>query len=247
MKPSIWLGYVLGRENSIRELAGDRATLWTGIGMVLLTSIARNYDQTFILEKPFLWLFGSLLFSLVSGTWLYLVVYGWFIRRVVAHAGGEAPAYWGRWRTFMGLFWMTAPVAWLYAIPVERFFDSLTAAKANLTLLAIVSLWRVILMTRVMQCLTGALTHAILLWVLLAVAMEVLVVFFIGGAFAKALMAGMGGMRNSPEETLLTNAMSAVFGVAFWGAPVVLILALVFGRSLGGNDLPRGFPLTVGS
>jgi hypothetical protein len=238
MKPSIWLGYVLGREHSIRELAGGRATLWTGIGMVLLTSIARNYDQTFILEKPFLWLFGSLLFSLVSGTWLYLVVYGWFIRRVVAHAGGEAPALWGRWRTFMGLFWMTAPVAWLYAIPVERFFDSVTAAKANLTLLAIVSLWRVILMTRVMQCLTGARTHAILLWVLFAAVMEVLVVFFFGGAFAKALMAGMGGMRNSPEETLLTSAMSAVFGVAFWGAPVVLILALVFGRSLGGNNLP---------
>jgi hypothetical protein len=238
MKPSTWLGYLLGRERAIHGLAEDRATLWTGIVLVLLTSIARNYDQTFILEKPFRWLLGSLLFSLISGTWLYLVVYGWFVRRVAADADGRKPRFWGRWRTFMGLFWMTAPVAWLYAIPVERFFDSLTAAKANLTLLAIVSLWRVILMARVIQCLTGARMHAVLLWVLFAAAMEILVVFFFGGAFAKALMAGMGGMRNSPEETFLVNASSAVLGVTFWSVPVVFILALLIGRSSQGNDLP---------
>jgi hypothetical protein len=238
MKPSVWAGYLLGRGDSIRELADNRATIWTGIGLVLLTSIARNYDQTFIAEKPFLWLFGSLLFSLVSGTWLYLILYGWFVRRATADADGKKPEFWGRWRSFMGLFWMTAPVAWLYAIPVERFFDSLTAAKANLTLLGIVSLWRVVLMARVIQVLTGARYYAVLLWVLFAAAVEILVVFFFGGAFARAIMSGMGGMRNSPEEALMVNTLAGVFMVAFWGTPVILVAALVAGGNQTADDLP---------
>lgn len=238
MKPSVWFGYLFGRGAAIRELAENRATIWTGIGLVLLTSIARNYDQTFIAEKPFLWLFGSLIFSLVSGTWLYCVLYGWLVRRAVADADGNKPEFLGRWRSFMGLFWMTSPVAWLYAIPVERFFDSLTAAKANLTLLAIVSLWRVLLMTRVIQFLSGVHAFIVLLWVLFAAGVEILVVFFFGGAFAKALMSGMGGMRNSPEETLIVQSLSAVFGVVFWVTPVVLILAAVIGRNSSGTDFP---------
>ena len=238
MKPSVWLGYLLGRGDAIRELADNRATLWTGIGLVLLTSIARNYDQTFIAEKPFLWLFGSLLFSLVSGTWLYLILYGWFVRRATADADGKKPGFWSQWRCFMGLFWMTAPIAWLYAIPVERIYDSMTAAKANLSLLGIVSLWRVILITRVIQVLTQARYHAVLLWVLFAAGVEILVVFFFGGAFARAIMSGMGGMRNSPEETLMVGSLATVFMVAFWGTPVILVTALVVGGNQTADDLP---------
>lgn len=234
----VWFGYLFGQGKAIQAVAESRQAIWTGIGLVLLTAIARNYDQTFIGEKPFLWLFGSLLFSVMSGTWLYLVVYGWFIRRATVRSPVIKPPYWGRWRTFMGLFWMTAPVAWLYAIPVERFFDSLTAAKANLALLGIVSLWRVLLMARVLQFLTGARWYAVLMWVLFAAAIEILVVFFFGGAFAKALMEGMGGMRNSPEEHLILNALGAVLMAAFWSAPVVLIVALLLGRSSSGLDLP---------
>jgi hypothetical protein len=237
MNPRVWFGYLFGQGKAIQAVAESRQAIWTGIGLVLLTAIARNYDQTFIGEKPFLWLFGSLLFSVVSGTWLYAVVYGWFVRRSAGDANGK-PEFWGRWRTFMALFWMTAPVAWLYAIPVERFFDSLTAAKANLALLGIVSLWRVLLMTRVIQYLTGARWYAVLLWVLFAAAIEILVVFFFGGAFAKALMEGMGGMRNSPEEHLILNALGAVLMGAFWGAPAVLIAALLLGRSGSVQDLP---------
>lgn len=235
---TLWLRYLIGEGRAIRELAENRATLWTGIGLVILTSIARNYDQTFIAEKPFLWLFGSLLFSVISGTWLYLVLYGWFVRRATTDADGKKPEFWSRWRCFIGLFWMTAPVAWLYAIPVERFLDSVSAAKANLTILGIVSLWRVLLITRVIQFLTRARFYAVLLWVLFAAAMEILVVFFFGGAFAKAIMSGMGGMRNSPEETLMVNALGTVFVGAFWSAPVFLMIALMVGSYQSADDIP---------
>ena len=40
-------------------------------------------------------------------------------------------------------------MAWLYAIPVERFLNPATAVGTNLVLLGVVSLWRVVLMTKI--------------------------------------------------------------------------------------------------
>ena len=51
--------------------------------------------------------------------------------------------------SFLALYWMTAPLAWLYGIPYERFLSPLDAINANLWTLALVSLWRVALMVRV--------------------------------------------------------------------------------------------------
>jgi hypothetical protein len=235
-----WIKYLIGQATTIRRVAGSRASVWTGIALVLLTAVARNYDQTFITEKPFLWLFGPLLFSIVSGTWLYAIIYAAFGRRGIQSSDPRRSE--SRWPGFMGLFWMTAPIAWLYAIPVERFLDSVTAAKANVALLAIVSAWRVLLMARVMQVLVNAPFLMSLVWVLFAASIEVLVVFFFGGQFARAIMAGMGGMRNSPEEEILFHAMNAAFTMAFWAAPVTFIIALAWSARHALSPLPSAEP-----
>ena len=127
--------------------------------------------------------------------WIFVVFVNFrllALRHAAGDADGKKPAYWSKWGFFMGLFWMTAPVAWLYALPVERFCDAMTAAKVNLILLAVVSLWRVLLIARVVQCLTGARYFAVLLWVLFAAAVEILVVILFGGAFARTILASMG-------------------------------------------------------
>jgi hypothetical protein len=226
--PLLWLRYLLGQADAIREVASTRAALWTGIALVLVTSIPRNYDQTLLAEKPFLWIFGALLFSLVSGTWIYCVVFEIFARP--KHFGLEQPkwAFNSRWLCFMGLFWMTAPVAWLYAIPVERFLDSVSAARANVALLALVSLWRVLLMARVLQVTTRAPFLMTLWWVVFAAALETMVLVFFGGTFAKRIMAGMGGMRNSPEEEILMSAMSMAFSWALFLAPLALVVSMAW-------------------
>jgi len=239
MQAGIWIKYLFGQSDAIRRIAVSRDALWTGIALVLLTAIARNYDQTLLAENPFLWIFGPLLFSLVSGTWLYAIVYAGFARREMSAPGDPKPAEDGGWLSFMGLFWMTAPVAWLYAIPVERFLDSISATHANVALLSLVSLWRVVLMTRVMQVTTKAPFLNALVWVLFAASVEVLVVFFFGGGFAKAIIRGMGGMRNSPEEEILLRAMNNAFGTALWLAPITLVVALAWRPKQLLQPLPR--------
>lgn len=217
-------GFLIGRADAIRCVASSSAAIWTGIALTLLTAFPRNYDQTYIAERPFLWFFGSLLFSLVSGTWVFLVSYGLGARHTMTDANGKRPPLWSGWPGFMGVFWMTAPVAWIYAVPVERILDGLAAARTNLVLLAIVALWRVLLMARVFQVLCKAPFARTLLWVLLAAFVEIVVITFFGSAFGKALMASMGGMRNSPEEDLLIHAMLFAATVSFWGVPVVALI-----------------------
>ena len=45
---------------------------------------------------------------------------------------------------------MTAPLAWLYAIPYERFLSPVGATRANLWTLGLVAAWRVLLIIRVL-------------------------------------------------------------------------------------------------
>ena len=225
--------FQLGFKDAIETVALNRASLWTGMVLVLITGIARNYDQLYCLETP-LWLFGPVLFSFFSGSFLFLILYKGFIRRHLEDPDSVSTGT--QWRCFMSLFWMTAPIAWLYAIPVERFLNSYHAAQANLTLLAIVSLWRVLLMARVVSVLQKMKFLRAIGWVMVPACMEILVVGFLGG-FAnlnRRIMAGMGGMRNSPEENLII----ATLGNVLLGAFVLLIvLSLLLAWRRFGDDV----------
>jgi hypothetical protein len=228
MRPRDGFLYLLGHRESIQAVASSRASIPTGAVLVLLTAIARNYDQTHLTENPFRWLFGSLLFSFVSGAWLYAVAYGGFARRWMAPWTDEPRArFWSGWAGFLGLFWMTAPIAWLYAVPVERFLGDVPAARANVALLAVVSLWRVLLISRVLSVLCRVHLFFTLGWVLVAAAVEVLGVTLFGGGIAKQIMASMGGMRNSPAEEVLLGAMGTAFTGALLVAPVAAIASLL--------------------
>ena len=228
---NLWtaLRFVFGNAGAIREVARSQAALWTGIVLVLLTGIARNYDQTFFLESP-MWLIGPLAFSFFSGSFLYWILIRGFAKRHFPEENRNEK----QWTTFMALFWMTAPVAWLYAIPVERFLDAYRAAQANIALLAIVSLWRVLLLGRILSVLFAVQFWRALAWVLVAAALEVIVVLFVGafssGSLSRRILAGMAGMRNAPEETLLNSVLGFVWGWSWAGLIVGLVLGLRYFR-----------------
>jgi hypothetical protein len=218
--------YLIGNADAIRSVATDKNSLWLGIGLVVLTAIARTYDQNFVLETP-LWFFGPLLFSLFSGSFLFWILRSFLAKNMMVPVGTEPPPQGSQWRSFMGLFWMTAPIAWLYAIPVERFLTSYNAAVANLCLLAVVAAWRVLLMSRIVQVVNEVPFSRACGWVLVGASLEVIIVVFCGGIFggtmSRSIMAGMGGMRHAPEEQLIISALSA----AWTGAWVLLIACVI--------------------
>ena len=242
MKLSTILRYQFGSRKAIEEVAQSKAAIWVGIILVVITTIPRNYDQTWISEEPFNWIFGPLLFSLFSGTWIYLMAYRpgtrWGIRKLGMKFEPRAED----WSCFMGLFWMTAPIAWLYAIPVEYWLGAEDAARANITLLSVVSLWRVALMARVLQVLTERSYLKTLTFVLFAASIEVLFVILIAalsGNSPSGIAEGMGGMRNSPAETITSRMLSFIFEKAIWVFLATLLPVLKWAWRGTARPLPK--------
>ena len=133
--------------DAIRTIASSRKATWIGLLFVISAGFAREYDGEYLFAEP--WhLLIPVAASLIGCFFMVLFVHG------LAWCRGDrdVPVL-EVFRGFLNLYWMTAPLAWLYAIPVERFFDPGSATSANLTLLGIVAVWRVVLMVRCVQVL----------------------------------------------------------------------------------------------
>lgn len=140
--------FLIGRRVAIEAMAGNRETLLVGVIFCISAALARHYDGKYLLREPWFILApagasiltSSILFAAMS------VVGSIKARRILP---GVVRAY----LTFLGLYWMTAPLAWLYGIPYERFLNEVDAAQANVWTLELVSIWRVLLMSRVFSVL----------------------------------------------------------------------------------------------
>jgi hypothetical protein len=137
--------YLAGRRQAILEIAADRSALGVGALLVLSAWLARNYDRASLIHEPWR-LLGPFVASLAVSGPLFLSVYG-----LARWKGMESPGIGRAYRAFLALYWMTAPLAWLYGIPYERFLSATAATDANLGTLALVSVWRVALMIRVVS------------------------------------------------------------------------------------------------
>jgi hypothetical protein len=127
---------------------------------VLSGGLARNYDGAYLREEWTVLLHGPIVSTMNA-----LILYSLAFAAMRADRGVRPPFLSGA-LAFLGLFWMTAPMAWLYAIPYERFLSPVQAVEANLWTLAFVSLWRVLLMSRVLAVLYRAAFIPLLLLVL---------------------------------------------------------------------------------
>lgn len=56
-----------------------------------------------------------------------------------------------KYLTFLSGYWMTAPLAWFYAFPIETMTDELPSIYFNLTAPSVVSIWRVLLFARIVS------------------------------------------------------------------------------------------------
>jgi hypothetical protein len=214
--------YLFGHRGAIERIAATRHAWIVGAILVLSAGIARNYDHLDLLREPE-WFIGPFVASAVSIIFIYVCIAG----RLKLDAVGN---YHRQWGTFLTLAWLTAPCAWLYGIPVESMTDIITATKWNIAFLAIVSLWRVALMTRAVAVLTGVTTSRALVLILAPAAFEMMVGSLFG---SRSLVQIMGGVRLPPHTELLHQAGQSAIEASFW----VFLISVCFCWSIKGVAL----------
>jgi hypothetical protein len=198
--------------------------VWVGLLFVFGAALAREYDAENLLAQP--WhLAIPLVASLVSAGLLFLA-----LTLTITFKREGRPPLPELARRLLGVFWMTAPLAWAYAMPWERLLDAGPAATANLWTLAIVAVWRMALMVRVVNVLYGvrALTA---FWPIMLFAD--LLAFAALSTLDARILSLMGGVRlNDAEEVLRMGALMLMVAVFYttlvWaiGTLVVLVVNL---------------------
>ena len=200
---------------------------------VFSAAFAREYDAEYILHRPWIMLVplgASLVSSLLLWCVLWLATIG---------ASTSAPPFWRNYRVFLGLFWMTAPLAWLYAIPVERFLAPADAVRANYAFLGIVAAWRVFLMIRVAQVFTGRKAPAATALVIIYGYVVMTIALYLSPWTVLALM---GGVRRTEVEAAHIGVVNTTWCFAILLAPVVLVWAMIQ-TGMSASKLKKKTPL----
>lgn len=224
---------LIGDRQAILRIAATPWAILVGTVLVLSAGIARNYDHLDLLRDKE-WFIGPFVASLVTSVFVYL----WVYPGLKLHTIQPRERF---FLTFLNLVWLTAPCAWLYGIPVEKFTDMYTATIWNIGFLAAVSLWRVALIVRALTVLTGARWLRAALVILVPASVEM---FFGSMSKALSLVGIMGGVRLPPQDQLLLTATNYTGMVSFWTF-VVGVVALFFVKGPAANPLSRdraGFP-----
>lgn len=227
------LKFFVGNEKAILEIGDTKPALWLGLSFVLSAGFAREYDGEDLLHEP--WhLLIPLGASLLSSFVLYGVVW------CVAFCRKAKNPFWHGYIRFLTLFWMTAPLAWLYAVPVERFLSAADSVRANLWFLGVVSLWRVVLISRVVSLVYRCKAIAAFFVVMLfadAVAQTVL------NFTSLPIVSIMGGIRLTEAESVLIGTAFFIRFVGILSFPVWLIAVVVIAcrRSLPEDWQARPF------
>lgn len=217
--PLTLIRFLMGQRAAILDVAACPRALALGAVLVLSAGFAREYDGEDLLHEPWHLLIphGA---SLVTAFLLYTLV------RLMGIGRMRQPlAFFSGFPMFLRLYWMTAPLAWLYAIPFERWMSPGDAMFWNLRLLGIVSVWRVVLMIRVISVVYGAVP----LWRVIAT------VLLFGDAvmlMAIRLMPVpvlhlMGGVRMTDSERILQST-TLLLQIAGFPALFILLIMTLF-------------------
>lgn len=224
--------YLVGNRGAIERIASSPWIVAVAALLVLTAGIARNYDHLDLLRREE-WFVGPFGASLL--TTLFVWVWVWNGLRLVSVGRG-----WPQLLVFLNLVWLTAPCAWIYGIPVERFCDPVAATKWNITFLAIVSAWRVAVVVRALIILTKAPGLKVFLLVLVPTSLEMTVASYFKHL---SIIGVMGGVRLAPHEQVLRQATAMTGNIASWTFVLSAILAVVLPSVSAPRSLVRS-PLT---
>lgn len=190
-----------------------RAYLVLGLACTWLAGIGRYWDS----PRAAWWQhfgLGSLAYVLVLALLLWLLLMP------------LRPERWS-YRNLLVFVSLTAPPAWLYAIPVERFMPLEAAQATNAWFLGIVALWRVALLAWFLARIARLRAHAIVVATLLPITLIVVVLAMLNLEHVVFnIMAGIREEDRSPDDL----AYFVVVHIAFYSvllAPILLFAYLV--------------------
>ena len=232
MTMRLWdpLLFLFGVESSIRRVLRCRMSLPLAFALVATAAMAREYDAVSWMHAP-QDLLGPFAASLVICTVLFFTV-----QICLALTGVKRDPRSNSirdYRIFLVGYWMTAPLAWLYAIPIETMADEVVSLRFNLALLSIVSIWRVLLFSRVVANQFGLRWFVPLFWILVPC---MVIAFFALLSAQLSMVSLMGGIRLTQTQQILVNYQSTVAGGCFYGIIPVLLAALA---SIGMSSNPK--------
>lgn len=209
--------FLLGSRSAILDAAAHwRASLLIGVLLVLSAGFARNYDGEDLRAEPW-WLLGPFAASMITS----LLLFGLY-RMIAAVKGLNLPVRW--YVPFLGVYWLTAPLAWLYAVPYEMFLSPTEAVFANAWTLLVVALWRVALMARVAQVMLGCSFWAAFFTDLWFGVVVIWVASFFG---PRPVLDVMGGMRISDVQSAQSDLTLMTIFYGFFGVFILLVPAIV--------------------
>lgn len=209
--------FLIGQRQAILDIAASRHAIWLGLLFVFSAGFAREYDGEDLLHEPwhlFLPLVASLLTSTILFGVLWIVLHGWW----------TLPNEWRTFQSFVTLYWMTAPLAWIYAIPVERIFSPLGATQANFWFLGIVAVWRVVLMIRVVSVVFQAPPMRVIFPFMLFADGVLLTLLSI---VPTPVLAIMGGVRLSECERMIAGVTFLATALGVLSLPLWAIGSLI--------------------
>lgn len=209
--------YLLFSRSAVERIARSKWPLVAGFLLVLSGGLARYYDNAYL---PAEWtvLLRGVGVSVINSFFIFLL----------ACAFVATPEMWKgfgrRYLVFLGLFWLMAPMAWLYGIPYERFLSPVEAVRANSWTLALVSIWRVLLAARVLSILLGVGWISMTLPVLLFSDAAMLVASVM---MPQPVVDFMGGLQMTEVEKEISLSAFHTRMLSMLALPVLFVATLV--------------------
>ncbi len=226
------VGFLFGSQSSIERLIATPRAIFFAASLVCTAALAREYDAVSFVHQPM-----DLLAPFAASLFVSVILFLFVEASCYARKHFPFERSWGsyvkRYGVFLTGYWMTAPLAWLYAVPVEVLTDEISALRFNLAALSIVSLWRVALFARFVSVYYRVPFIGSLIWILLPC---MAIAFFALLNRVLSLVSLMGGLRLTQTQQILHNFNETVLGGIFYGFIPVAVLWIVSLVIIGKRD-----------
>ncbi|MEM6363198.1 MAG: hypothetical protein AAF745_02145 [Planctomycetota bacterium] len=221
-------GFLIGHRSSIWRLTHAKGSIALGGALVLSAAMAREYDATNLIDRPFE-LAGPFVvsFFLASGLFVWTLA---GLRSLDIRIDHRDRFF----AMFLAGYWLTAPLAWLYGIPIEIVANEVDSLRFNLTMLSVVSIWRIALFARVISVLFR-LDYACSLALILVPCMAIAFIAMLSSMLN--VVGIMSGARLSQSQQVIVNYQGIAIQILWWSfLPVVIAtiaLILLYRRRHG--------------